>query len=199
MKKLIDFLKSLFCKKQDHTEDTKPTVDPEVVDDNNAEVIENDTDEKESVIVEDEKDTCDDCSECEECCDCECEECECECSDCECEECECCDCECATVVVSKDELVASELELWGIGKDTLGYNIIMAMIDIENVLTYDEISAELAARLDKSKASISSSLKSLVNKANFEASLFTAIKEINKEDNFKVIVEKIYLWVSKVL
>ena len=219
MKKLIAFLKSLFCKHQDHTEnnqqtDVKPPVeaDPELVSDTVVMVDNIDT------II----DECD-CDENCECCDCNeestvqdnrncCDEEECTESECTCEDCECCDCdkessneddctceecEVGVTVASKEELITDELKTWGIAKDTLGYNAIMAMIEIKDVTTYDDITTKLSETLGKTKAAISTSLKALVNKANFEESLFTSIKNINKEDNFKAIVEVIYCLISR--
>jgi hypothetical protein len=187
MKKLIDFLKSLFCKTQDHTEDTKTTDDPEVVTDDTS------TDGEATVII-DNVNIVDKC-ECDENCDC------CDCNEESCDEEESEEVtgepdECCVQTVAKEVLVADELAVWGISKCNLNYDAIIALTKIKEAASYDEIATELAPMLDRSKGVISSSLKGLASKADFASSKYRMITDINKDDSFKDIIYNIYTWIK---
>ena len=205
MKKLIAFLKSLFCKSQDHTEDVKP-VDPEteIRSEENVVILDN----VNTVIDEckcDKNCECCDCNEescdeedntCEEC-DCTKEDCECECCDCECTE-ESCDEDCDVAVTCDDPevIVKEELERWGIPASNLNYDCIVAMINISSANSYDDIASVLAPIMDRNKGAISNSLKSLVTKANFANSIFHSIKDIDNTQDFKCVIFDIYTWIK---
>jgi hypothetical protein len=207
MKKLIAFLKSLFCKSQDHTEDVKP-VDPEteirseenvVILDNVNTVIDECKCDKNCECCDCNEESCEEDNTCEEC-DCTkeaCEGCECECCDCECTE-ESCneDCDVAETCDDPEVIVKEELERWGIPASNLNYDCIVAMINISSANSYDDIASVLAPAMDRNKASISTSLKALVNKANFANSIFYSIKDIDNTQDFKCVIFDIYTWIK---
>ena len=230
MKKIIEFLKSIFCKNQDHTEDIKPKEDPEVVADNDIEIVQDDTvvdnhllidtsTDEEAAIIVDNVNVVDDCK-CDEnceCCDCNeesceedntCEECDCTKESCEGCECECCDCECTDESCDEDccvevtcdnpeVIVKEELDRWGIPASNLSYDCIVAMVNITSANSYDDITSVLAPAMDRSKSSISNSLKSLVTKANFANSIFHSIKNIDiTSTSFKCVIFDIYTWIK---
>ena len=187
MKKLIAFLKNLFCGKNTE-ENTTP--DTNVSEDNVVLVDDIDT-----VIETNDECNCE-CENCKDCCnddniddaeESEIEEgfivddtCLDEAIEEECENCE----ECVVEVTSEsvDKLI-KELSLWGINKENLNYEAVKSMIDFTEVYeSYDDIIAKLAEVLGKTKGVISNSLQSLANKADFSKSEYDLIKSLANAD-----------------
>jgi len=207
IKKLIEIFKSIFCK-QDHTENTVKE-DPNVV-----------TLDEVDTIVEESKEEC--C-----CCNGECE-CTCkdeeetdstlngtddnhllleeeavneelpieeevveDCNEGDTEE----DC----YIDDGCSFVESELDLWGISADSLGYNCITVIPTlVEKHESYDTLINDLSSLFGRPKGVISTSLKALITKADFAASGYDVLAKINKEDSFKDNVMIIYNWIKSI-
>lgn len=157
--------------------------------------------------------------------DCNCEECECECTYCNCEyadeECkpavvvvedvlsedESCDecesentCYVAEDVLSENEvknIVAEELNKWGANPDNVNYMAVVAMVGISKAESYDDLLNQLSEILNKSKAALSNSFKSLVGKSDFSKSEYVDISTMYVSlDYYKDIIYSIYKWIK---
>lgn len=214
MKKLIELLKRIFCK-QDHTEDADTYGGPELSSEYFEEFKDCDDCDLEESTKEEECDTYDDDEGCTEL---ECAEDEDDDSDEEeddsdeevdsieeeffditvvieedsndsDEEAECCTCDNRACILS-DELIK-----WGANPDNLNYSAVMEMLNIK-ANNYDEVLDGVSKNLGKTKASISSSLRSLTTKAKFEDSEIADIKAIDKTSDFKSIIYAVYSWIA---
>ena len=195
MKKLINWLKNLFCGSAEHTETTTTQADwsetdstcpsyvtpaPEIKDE--ADAAEDTTEAFVEAPVEEvtvtetvEEDACE-------------EECNCECDE-NCEE-ECCDCP------NKKYIVEKELAVWGLNPNNMNYKAILAMVDLADVACdYNSILTALADVFEKSKSSLSTSLKAASVAANFGASEYDMVKEIVGTEDYKAAIVAIYNWI----
>lgn len=216
MKKLITWLKNLFCGSAEHTETTAPQADwsendstcpsyvaPAPVIEEEAAVeetkeafVEAPVEEvtvaetvEEDAYAEEPGNEADECNEesCEEDCECECEGCPCD-EDCEVECCEC---------TYKKCIVEKELAVWGLNPNNMNYKAILAMTEITDVACdYNSILTAIADVFGKAKGSLSTSLKAATVAANFGASEYDMIKELVGNEDYKAIIVAIYSWIS---
>lgn len=97
------------------------------------------------------------------------------------------------------QVVQKELKLWGINPSTLGYKIIMSIVEdfsaekLGHRPTEDEIIENAMHRFNVKKTSITAALSQLVRKAKFDQSVFIPLlQRIPKEElNWNAIVNEI--------
>ena len=84
---------------------------------------------------------------------------------------------------SAKDIIAEELDLWRIGKTTIGYRALMAMpdIDLTPEMEYGDVLKALALNIKKSASSINTALIYMANNAVFSKSKY--IPKFKKLDN----------------
>lgn len=93
-------------------------------------------------------------------------------------------------------IVMNELEVWGINPETLGYKIIISMVDIDKNDPSDNLLDIISNKLNKSKQSIMSAIAYLIRKANFSKSTYDEIKNLS-DYGVKDAIDIIYNWIKK--
>lgn len=93
-------------------------------------------------------------------------------------------------------LLARELDLYGIDKDTKTYKLALDIVSVKNAKSYDDIIHGLAKiHTDLNPGVISNCFRIMINKADLSNSLNDRIKTLNKNrSSYKYIILELYNW-----